>query len=153
MVFHLFSHIIKASPWLCVCVKCQIEYGSYELFSQYILEVEQVKKMNVRSAQTEEFLEESVVNEFLMADSICAIAADSRSSDTVWFVRLHSNPEQATAYITDDCGHNIAPGQTYIHAFYYEKQKTTRNSQVYLLMNKVAYLYRDSIVYPYVNSV
>ena len=65
-----------------MCVKCQIEYGSYELFSQYILEVEQVKKMNVRSAQTEEFLEESVVIEFLMADSICAIAADSRSSDT-----------------------------------------------------------------------
>ena len=134
MVFHLFSHIIK-----------------HLLDFAYALNARQ--KMNVRSAQTEGFLEESVVNEFLMADSICAVAADSRSSDTVWFVRLHSNPEEATAYITDDYGHNIAPGQTYIHALYYEKQKTTRNSQVYLPMNKVAYLYRDSIVYPCVISV
>ena len=90
MVFHLFSSIIKASPWLCVCNKCQVEYGSCELFSQYILGVEQLKKMNLRSAQTEEFLEESVVNEFLMADSICAVAADSKSYNTVWFERLHS---------------------------------------------------------------
>ena len=48
-----------------------------------------------------------------MADSICATAADSKSSDTTWFARLHSNPEEAMAYITDDYGHNIAPGQTY----------------------------------------
>ena len=45
--------------------------------------------MNFKSAQTEKFLEESVVNEILMADSICAVAADSKSSDTVWFVRRH----------------------------------------------------------------
>ena len=50
-----------------------------------------------------------------MADSICAAAADSKSSDTVWFARLHSNPEEAMAHITDDYGHNIAPGQTYTH--------------------------------------
>ena len=34
--------------------------------------------MNLRSAQTEEFLKEGVVNEFLMVDSIFAIAADSK---------------------------------------------------------------------------
>ena len=39
--------------------------------------------MNLRSAQTEEFLEEGIVNEFLMADSIYAIAEDSKSSNTV----------------------------------------------------------------------
>ena len=57
------------------------------------------------------------------------------------------------AYITDNYGHDIAPGQTYIHASHYEKQKATRNTQVYLLMNKAAYLYRDSIVYLYINAV
>ena len=30
------------------------------------------------------------------------------------------------AYITDDYGHNIAPGQTYIRASYYEKQKNNQ---------------------------
>ena len=83
--------------------------------------------MNLRSAQTEEFLEEGVINKFLMADSICVIAADSKSSNTVWFVRLHSNPEEAIASITDGCGHNIIPGQTYTRASYYENQKVTRN--------------------------
>ena len=68
--------------------------------------------MNLRSAQTEEFLGEGAVNKFLMVDSICAIAADSKSSNAVWFVRLHSNPEEAIACITDGCGHNITPGQT-----------------------------------------
>ena len=91
---------------LCICNKCQVEYGSCELFCQYILEVVQLKKMNLRSAQTEEFLKEGVVNEFLMAYSIFAVAADSKSSDTFWFVRLYSNPEEAIAYITDDYGHN-----------------------------------------------
>ena len=33
------------------------------------------------------------------------------------------HPEDATAYITDDYGHNIAPGQTYIHATYDEYVK------------------------------
>ena len=56
-----------------------------------------------------------------MANSICAAVADSKSSDTVWFARLHSNPEEAMAHITDDYGHNIAPGQTYTCASYYEK--------------------------------
>ena len=62
MVFHLFSNIIKAYPRLCICNKCQVEYGSCELFSQYLLEEEQLKKMNLRSVQTVEFLEEGVVN-------------------------------------------------------------------------------------------
>ena len=70
--------------------------------------------MNLRSAKTEEFLEEGVVNKFLMVDSICAVAADSKSSDAAWFTRLHINPEEATAYITDDYSHDIALGQTYI---------------------------------------
>ena len=61
-----------------------------------------------------------------MADSICALAADSKSFNNVWFARLHSNPEEAMAYITDDYGHNIAPGQTYIRASYYEKQKNNQ---------------------------
>ena len=137
MVFHLFSNI-KASPRLCVCSKCQVEYGSCELFSQYIVEVEQLKKMNSRSAHIEEFLEKGVVCGFLMSDSICAVAADCMSSDTVWLIRLHSNPDEATAYITDDYGNNIASEQTYLCVSYCEKQKTTRSSQVYSLMNKVA---------------
>ena len=83
--------------------------------------------MNLRSAQTEEFLGEGAVNKFLMVDSICAIAADSKPSNAFWFVRLHSNPEEAIACITDGCGHNITPGQTYTRASYYENQKATRN--------------------------
>ena len=58
--------------------------------------------MNLRLAQTKEFLEESVVNEFWTPDSICAVAADNKSFDTHCFIKLHSNPEEATTYITDD---------------------------------------------------
>ena len=50
----------KSISQLCICSKCQVEYGSCELFIQYILEIQQLKKMNLRSAQTEEFLEEGV---------------------------------------------------------------------------------------------
>ena len=57
---------------------------------------------------------------------ICTVATDSKSSDTVWFVRLHSNHEEAMTYITDDCGHNIARVKTYICGSYYEKQKTQK---------------------------
>ena len=54
---------------------------------------------------------------------ICTVATDSKSSDTVWFVRLRSNHEEAMTYITDDYGHNIVRVQTYISGSYYEKKK------------------------------
>ena len=68
--------------------------------------------MNLRLPQIKKFLEEGAVNEYLMVDAICDVAANKKSSDTVSFVRLHSNLEEATDYITGDYGHNIALGQT-----------------------------------------
>ena len=84
--------------------------------------------MNLRSVQTKEFLEESVVNEFLMAESMCAIAADSKFSHTVWLVRLHSKQQEATAYITDSYGHN-QDKHTYVsHTMRSKKQPEIRRS-------------------------
>lgn len=88
---------------LCICNKCQAEYGSYELFSHI----------------------EGVVNEFLMGDSICAVSANSKSSDTVWFVRPHSNPEEVTAYITNDYGHNQDK-----HAYMHQTMRSKKQSEI-----------------------
>ena len=57
-----------------------------------------------------------------MAYSICAVVADSKSSDTVWFVRLYSNPKEGIASITDDYDHNQDNHTYVLHSMRSKKQ-------------------------------
>lgn len=149
MVFNPFSNVIKASPWLCIYNECQVDNGSSLLFTEYSLEVEQLKKINLKSAQSKEYLEEKV-NEVLISNSICGLAAETKSCNSIWFAKLHNDQNIENKYITGWCSHKICPGQTYLHASYYGKKNTKWNSQIYMLMNKMhIYFYKERIEYPH----
>ena len=92
VVFTPGSKQVKAAPRLCVCVVCEKEYGSCPLFNRYDLQVGCLKETSLHSsvlpkANSVESNPE-VVNDFLLPGSVCAIAADRKSTDTVWFIKI-----------------------------------------------------------------
>ena len=85
MVFTPHSNVIKASPRLCLCDKCKVQYGSCSLFEDCVLCVQMKKVSSLRSEHLEfegqdfETNERSeVVREYLQEGTICAIAAATK---------------------------------------------------------------------------
>ena len=88
--------------------------------------------------------------DFLMPESICAVAADQQSSDTVWFIKIEG--ESVTKEeICDDYGVKVGLGQKYLYGKFLEKEGTCRGGQKFKLMRKTTFFYKESVAYPFVN--
>ena len=66
---------------------------------------------------------DDVTHEFLLPNSVCAIAADEKSIDTFWLVKILEETV-AEGNITDDYGHMVLDGQRYIDGRYLEFHTT-----------------------------
>ena len=87
----------------------------------------------------------SYVNNFLQVNSICAVAADNRSYEIVWFVKIIEK-------VLDDCGAKVTEGETVLQGHFLEKSNQTKSGQTYkLTSNKTTLFYKESVVYPLVN--
>ena len=93
--------------------------------------------------------EKSSHHEFLVPGSFCAVAADRKSIDLVWFVKMENEFEPSEE--VDDYGHKVPAGQSCIRGSYLEKTSTNKNGDNYKLMTKIVYFYKESVVYPFVN--
>ena len=89
------------------------------------------------------------VTDFLVEGTICAVAADAASSDTVWFIRI-SNDSVAEQNVCDDYSHHIKAGQHYVEGHYLERESTSIKGQTFNLMKLKVYFYKESVVYPFV---
>ena len=88
---------------------------------------------------------------FYGPDTFSAIATDPSSRDPVWFVYIVSQ-ELAMENVSDDFGHSVAAGQSYLVCNYLEKHEPARNGYRYHRnQNKVVFVFKESIVYPFVN--
>ena len=94
ILFRPHSIPIKAAQHLCLCDTCKIEYGSCPLFCEYEIIIQELNKTSLSSDNA---LEEPVIADedddkrltaFLLPGSIRAIVADTKSIDTVWFVKI-----------------------------------------------------------------
>ena len=119
------AHILAASR-LCLCSECKIEYGSCDLFKHYTINVKHLKKATLRSSTVAENTTDNAdasikkaVNDFLVPAYICAIAADDKSTDTVWLVKIIERCE-ADKQCTDVYGHTVAQGNEYFSGKYLE---------------------------------
>ena len=156
ILFRPHSTHIKAAQRLCVCDTCKIEYGSCPLFCEYEIVIQELNKTSLRSDFA---LEEPVitdedddkrVNEFLLPGSICAIAADTKSIDTVWFVKIVCE-QDAEEDVVDDYGFRVALGQRYLKGHYVEQSKCTNKGREFKVAHKkVTYFFKESVVYPFV---
>lgn len=145
----------KASPHICICDSCMSNYGSCSLFEEFQLHVQFLNKVSLRDnflseEQNEEQINyESSVDDFILPNTICAIAADNNSSDTVWFIRIIKE-DVAVSEIMDDFGH-VANGMKFFRGNYLEQNKPVKDGVLYHLNSKrETFIYRESVVYPFV---
>ena len=101
------------------------------------------------SAVENETENKEVHKDFIMPDSLCAIAASENSPDTVWFVKINSAEDAAENNMIDDYSNTIIPGHKFFQAKYLEKLIEKKHSQVYKETRKIAYIHKTSIVYPF----
>ena len=138
------SKNIKAAPRLCICSQCQKEFGSCSLFTTYELQVGCLKS-TLRSSDVAPNPDQhkaaaldkldDVTHEFLLPNSVCAIAADEKSIDTFWLVKILEETV-AEGNITDDYGHVVLDGQRYIDGRYLKFHTTKRNHHIFKEMMK-----------------
>ena len=88
------------------------------------------------------------MTEFFLASDFCALAADSKSSDTVWFVKIE---EERIGPATDDYGIKIPDGCKYLQGKFLEKVTESNEKLTFKLMQKTICFYPESVVYPFVN--
>ena len=69
---------------------------------------------------------------------------------TIWFVYI-VNVEEALDEKLDRYGHAIPPGHMFVRERYLERMEDTNKEQMYKLMLKEVFLYKESIVYLFVN--
>ena len=94
---------------------------------------------------------EKPLSEFLLPNSVCDITANSKSSDTVWFV-LILEQKVAKSNEADDYGYIIPKECSFIKGHYLEKSVTVCKEQKFKIMaDKKAYTYRENIVHQFVN--
>ena len=81
-----------------------------------------------------------------MPNSVCAIAAKSKSSDTLWLL-LNFENKVAESNNADGYDHIIPEGCSFISGHYLEKCGTVcKRQKLKIMADKKAYLYKESIV-------
>ena len=127
ILFEPHSNILKAAKRLCICNQCKESYGSCNLFELYQLNVDLLKETTLRSNIERDAITSvgSYVNDFLHVNSICAIAADNTSYETVWIVKII---EEATVdkEIREDYGVTVIEGETIVEGYFLEKSSQTK---------------------------
>ena len=142
------------------CSECQKEFGSCSLFITYELQVGCLKSTSLRSSSVAPNPDQNkaaaldkpddVKHEFLLPGSVCVIAADEKSTDTAWLVKIFEETV-AKDNISDHYGHVVLDGQRYIDGRYLEFHITKQNNHIFIEMLKKMFFYRSSVVYPFVN--
>ena len=132
---------------MCMCEACQENYDECSNFTRYDLVCESVNSVSLRSAlqtPTNEIEHEGdEVNDnddFLLPNTICAVAAANSSRDTIWFVRIANNNKLAQENVSDDYGNVIGVGQSFIEGSYLEEVDSTKNGIIYKLSKIVFFL-------------
>ena len=94
--------------------------------------------------------EEQTVIDFISPGSV---AADEKSIDTIWFVKILENECVASANEKDDCGNVIPHGAFFLKGRFLEIVVEKSSHRVYKLSKKLTYFYKESVIYPFVNMV
>ena len=89
---------------------------------------------------------------FAEKGTICAIPADSQSTETVHFVEIVGHEINTTPNITlkDDWGQPISPGQRHIEGSYTTTCNIREKRTVYARDDRRVFFFKECIVYPFV---
>ena len=107
------STILRAAPYLCICRKCKVRYGTCSRFTEYELVIQTNNKPSLHSEIQSPGIEgdeDDTVLDFVQVGTVCAIPADGKSCETVMFIKIlaHHTNDSEDQYLTDDWGQDIA---------------------------------------------
>ena len=156
MIFTPNTNTFKASPRLCLCDLCSLNYGSCALFQTYELQVQILNKVSLRNSipPPPEIVGQEKVNDFVSVGTYVAVAAPKESADTVWLIKVvEVNRVDLEKESQDSYQHKIAPGVMHLSGHFLEKsdKASTMKVTVYKLSQNITYFFKESIVFPYVN--
>ena len=80
-----------------------------------------------------------------------AIAFDTSSIDTVWFIQIVESNFVGDGVLCDDYSHKIAAGVNFLKGHFLEKEKELSTTQFFKHSSEMTCFYLESILYPYVN--
>ena len=87
----------------------------------------------------------------MLPGSVCAIAADDKSTNIVWFVQTIGE-FSFSENIIDGYGHTASPSQKFMLGYFLEQVHDQITTKKYKLIHKKNMIfYRESIVCPFVN--
>ena len=91
--------------------------------------------------------------DFIIPQMYVAVAADDNSLDPMWFIKVLKVECCGNGKYGDDYGNIIPVGVNFIKGHFMEKSVFSNSKyQTYKLSRKVTLFYKESVVYPYVNS-
>ena len=151
---------MKASPRLCICEKCPVDYGSCSLFEKYDLVVQQLKQTCLRSGMVgienlgiefdddiDEVQKEQAASEVLVPDTVVALVADSKSHKSFYFIKTTEEEQQKLEDATDGYGYVVKKGVKHFEGLFFERKFDS--DKVYTLNEKKrAFFYKESVVFP-----
>ena len=98
ILFKPSSITFKAANKLCICDDCRIEYGSCENFDEYeliysdaITKILRSDYLTYQNNDQNNMEDESNAWDFIDINSVVAVAADEKSTDSVWFIKISEN--------------------------------------------------------------
>lgn len=83
--------------------------------------------------------------------SIVAVAAEEKSEDSVWFIKIIENNETINDIAKiDDYGNVIPGGVNFFKGHFLEREYVKKSCQLFKLSKKVTFFYKESVFYPFV---
>lgn len=151
IVFNPGQPFFKATLRLCICDQCSLEYGSCDIFYEYILDSNTYRVIPLRSTDTatESYEEDEAtvgdenVDEFITPGSFVAVAPNKGSIDCVWFINVKEINATSDQIETDDYGHVIPPGNIYHIGGFMEKQSDGTKSTLFKLSKKTSFFTKN----------
>ena len=163
LIFKPGDKLLRAAPRLYLCDSCKVEYGSCSLFQEYELSSYVLNPASLCSGilppmepPVEDFVEdiddeeESSASNFIVENSVVAVAAPPKSIDTIWLVHVNETNCVSLEVNIDDYGNKIPPGITFSKGSFYECSCSTKEGTVFKLSKKNTFFYKESVVFPYV---
>lgn len=178
IIFSPGETTMKAAKRICVCEKCKESFGTCENFIDYTLSVQELNKIHLRSSkalpvsqtkqvdsdesgsdsddeddvvENEDKSDSQTAHDFICPDSIVAVAADERSADTIWFIKVLENECVECVDVKDDYENVVVRGESFFKGHFLEMIKEKKSHKVFKLSSKITFFYKESVIYPFIN--
>ena len=84
---------------------------------------------------------DNIEDDFIALGSVVAVTAENNSIDTVWFIQIFGTKCLSNGQYTDDYGHNITHGITYLKGHFPERKHYSTTYQIFKLISIVRVLF------------